>query len=63
MEKIEAATTDLLVKCTRQPVQVVDRRLKFHSSRMVQDLFTVGNATKREIQEGIKLEFFVKGYF
>jgi hypothetical protein len=54
MEKIEAATTDLLVKCTRQLVQVVDRKLKFHSSRMVQDLFTVGNATKRKTQEGIK---------
>jgi|ADurb_Cas_02_Slu_FD_contig_71_883144_length_345_multi_5_in_0_out_0_1 hypothetical protein len=54
MEKIEAATTDLLVKCTRQLVQVVGRKLKSHSSRMEQDLFTVGNATKRKTQEGIK---------
>jgi hypothetical protein len=54
MVKEEGDTTDLLVKCTRQPVQLVDRKLKFHSSQMEQDLFTVGNATRRKTQEGIK---------
>jgi len=57
MVKIEGDMIGLLVKCTRQHVQVVDMKLKFHSSQMAQDLFTARNVTRRKTQEGIKSIF------
>jgi len=42
----EGATTELQGKCMTQSVQSAERKLRFHSNLMGQDLYTVGNVTK-----------------
>ena len=46
-------TTDHQEKCTKSPVQIVAKKLKYLSNQMVYDQFTVKTVTEKENQEDI----------
>ena len=56
----EAAVLDqvVLVKCIKQPVQTVVRKLKFLLYQVLTDRCTAGNATKSIDQKDINLKLF-----